>query len=227
MGFLSFWKEMHAKWLQQYGWEEGKGLGRNENGIKESIKVARKSNTNGLGAKGAQWGNDWWDRLYSGALNNMNASKEPEKKPKELKTASAPLLFGSFAKASTLSTLGKEEIDSDKEEESSSSSDEGEEPEETLRKQKSTHHMPDEDVFAACNGMIMRKYIPKGKLERLAEQDKKYMESRQTGVKRATSEQMLSNPPEKKSKSSKKSKSHSKKKSKEEKRSKRKKEKKS
>ena len=35
--------------LESYGWEKGKGLGRNETGAVESIKVVRKSNTKGVG----------------------------------------------------------------------------------------------------------------------------------------------------------------------------------
>lgn len=34
--------------LKQFGWEEGKGLGKDEGGIKESIKVTQKLNTKGV-----------------------------------------------------------------------------------------------------------------------------------------------------------------------------------
>ena len=34
--------------LESYGWEQGKGLGKKESGMVESIKVARKSNTKGV-----------------------------------------------------------------------------------------------------------------------------------------------------------------------------------
>lgn len=34
--------------LQKSGWKEGKGLGKSETGVTESIKVARKSNTKGV-----------------------------------------------------------------------------------------------------------------------------------------------------------------------------------
>lgn len=40
-----------ASVLQKCGWKEGKGLGRLESGTVESIKVARKSNTKGVGTQ--------------------------------------------------------------------------------------------------------------------------------------------------------------------------------
>merc|ERR1712224_1004456 len=36
------------------------------------------------------------------------------------------------------------------------------------------HHMDDNSVFAACNNIIMRKYVPVGKLERIAEQERQW-----------------------------------------------------
>jgi hypothetical protein len=34
--------------LEKFGWEKGKGLGRNESGQVESLRVIRKSNTKGV-----------------------------------------------------------------------------------------------------------------------------------------------------------------------------------
>eukprot|EP00012_Vannella_robusta_P010482 CAMPEP_0206193586 /NCGR_PEP_ID=MMETSP0166-20121206/6660_1 /ASSEMBLY_ACC=CAM_ASM_000260 /TAXON_ID=95228 /ORGANISM="Vannella robusta, Strain DIVA3 518/3/11/1/6" /LENGTH=237 /DNA_ID=CAMNT_0053610337 /DNA_START=342 /DNA_END=1055 /DNA_ORIENTATION=+ len=152
--------------LQKFGWVEGKGLGKSESGVVESIKVARKSNTKGLGEKGAHWGNDWWDRMYSTALDNIDNKDSGEKsaKPKE------SLVYGSFTKAKSLSTMLDESGESDYE----SSEDVSEESKETQRKQNSTHHMDDSSVFEACNGIILRKFIPTGKLERLAQQEQQW-----------------------------------------------------
>ncbi|CAM9824357.1 unnamed protein product [Ectocarpus sp. 12 AP-2014] len=48
------WKNDKSKFglkmMQKMGWTEGKGLGKNEDGVSEHVKVAKKSNNLGLGA---------------------------------------------------------------------------------------------------------------------------------------------------------------------------------
>lgn len=44
------------------------------------------------------------------------------------------------------------------------------------RKEKAIHHMQDDDVFEACNNMILRKFVPVGKLERIAKQEQEWKE---------------------------------------------------
>lgn len=58
------WKNDKSKFgfkmLQKMGWTEGKGLGKNEDGMAEHVKVAKKSNNLGLGAKSNSTGSDSW-----------------------------------------------------------------------------------------------------------------------------------------------------------------------
>ena len=67
--------------------------------------------------------------------------------------------------------------------------------EEQPRKQKSVHHMNDASVFEACNGIILRKFVPTGKLERLAQQEKNWaskslsLENESTSKKRKREEE--------------------------------------
>lgn len=48
------------KMLQKMGWTEGKGLGKNEDGVSEHVKVAKKSNNLGLGATHDSTGAAGW-----------------------------------------------------------------------------------------------------------------------------------------------------------------------
>lgn len=58
------WKNDKSKFgfkmLQKMGWTEGKGLGKNEDGMAEHVKVAKKSNNLGLGAKSDSTGAESW-----------------------------------------------------------------------------------------------------------------------------------------------------------------------
>jgi len=86
------------------------------------------------------------------------------------------LLYGSFTRSKSLNTMLQESSD----EESSQEESEEEAPPtadellETERKGRAVHHMTDASVFEACNGMILRKFVPVGKLERIAQQEALY-----------------------------------------------------
>merc|ERR1712000_180880 len=133
------------------------------------IKVARKSNTKGLGQRGSHWGNDWWDRLYTQALDNVE-NKDNSKKEEESKK---PLVFGAFTKAKSLNVGDTDDEDSSENDSDIETNDDVNEKE---RKEKAIHHMQDDDVFEACNNMILRKFVPVGKLERIAKQEQEWKE---------------------------------------------------
>ncbi|KAJ7307567.1 hypothetical protein JRQ81_009593 [Phrynocephalus forsythii] len=60
------------KQLKKHGWEKGKGLGKQENGISEAIKVKVKSDTAGVGHHSAeQFTFHWWDHLFNASAANL------------------------------------------------------------------------------------------------------------------------------------------------------------
>ncbi len=63
--------------LQKLGWNEDKGLGKNEDGIKEAVKVKRVSGTAGVGAQGDDTGNNAWNSTtssFNDVLSKLKAS---------------------------------------------------------------------------------------------------------------------------------------------------------
>lgn len=62
------------KMLQKMGWSEGKGLGKNEDGVSEHVKVAKKSNNLGLGATHDSSGAAGWASTavsFNGVLETL------------------------------------------------------------------------------------------------------------------------------------------------------------
>ena len=61
------------KMLEQMGWQKGKGLGRNEDGMTECIQIKRREEGAGLGdvntsaAKTFKWGEQSWVDAYNQA----------------------------------------------------------------------------------------------------------------------------------------------------------------
>ncbi|VVC91461.1 unnamed protein product, partial [Leptidea sinapis] len=60
------------KQLEKYGWTDGKGLGKFENGISEALKPKLKRSVTGVGHDAAAYFTDhWWTKLYNKAANNV------------------------------------------------------------------------------------------------------------------------------------------------------------
>ena len=65
-----------SKIMEQLGWNEGKGLGKNEDGMKECIQVTRREEGTGLGqdevkaSTAFKWNDAFWDDVY-----NKNVAK--------------------------------------------------------------------------------------------------------------------------------------------------------
>lgn len=61
--------------LLKYGWSEGKGLGKHENGIAEALKPTLKFDTAGIGHKNDDY-NNWWENAFNKAANNITVKSE-------------------------------------------------------------------------------------------------------------------------------------------------------
>uniref|UniRef100_A0AAZ1WX36 G patch domain-containing protein 4 n=1 Tax=Oreochromis aureus TaxID=47969 RepID=A0AAZ1WX36_OREAU len=63
--------------LLRHGWEQGKGLGRAENGISEAIKVKVKCDKGGVGHKeGEQFTFHWWDHVFNKASSSLQVESD-------------------------------------------------------------------------------------------------------------------------------------------------------
>merc|ERR1712159_114363 len=74
--------------MKKMGWEEGKGLGKNNDGITEHVKVKKKDDKIGIGKKGYDWGNEWWADSYNSALGSGKKKGKGGKKKKKKKQGS-------------------------------------------------------------------------------------------------------------------------------------------
>ncbi|KAF2888775.1 hypothetical protein ILUMI_17398 [Ignelater luminosus] len=175
------------KQLEKYGWQEGKGLGKSENGITTAIKPKLKFDNAGIGHDSSeQFTNNWWEKLYNNAANNVNVStaangnvqvnvSDPDgveitTKNYSLKNLkknnSSGLEYGTFRKTSKLTENGIVDLDNnycDVPTYSNTKTD--------------LCPLTDEELFAACGGRTAHKgarhgLTLNGKLSRLEKQEK-------------------------------------------------------
>ncbi|XP_011630773.1 G patch domain-containing protein 4 [Pogonomyrmex barbatus] len=59
--------------LTKYGWTEGKGLGKDENGITESIRITANQNNAGIGYRETSMQDFWWVKLYDDAAKGVES----------------------------------------------------------------------------------------------------------------------------------------------------------
>lgn len=64
--------------LLKYGWTEGKGLGKNENGLTEAIKPTLKFDKTGIGYNEND-SEQWWETLYDNAVKNIKVDMHDNK----------------------------------------------------------------------------------------------------------------------------------------------------
>lgn len=176
------------KELKKFGWKEGSGLGKNENGMKEAIKVKIKNDSHGVGHnRGDEFTFHWWDHVFNKAASSIVVESTQEgvsvKAAKESVGVSTKkartydnkaMLYGQFVKGATLDD--NQEVKSEGEEEDASEVTEYlEEDRQTLQK------LPDEEILKICGGMTAHKGARhglklNGKLERIQEQERLLME---------------------------------------------------
>ncbi|XP_066137787.1 G patch domain-containing protein 4 [Euwallacea fornicatus] len=166
------------KQLEKYGWTEGKGLGRNEDGISKAIKPKLKFDNFGLGHDiGAEFTNNWWERVYNTTANNLKIKVEGDgvkmsfKDSVEITTKPYSTLalkkdvnleYGSFVKTSKLTAQGTQTYSV---------------PILETEPLKPYRGLTDEELFAACGGRTCHKgsrhgIYQRGKLSRLEKQEK-------------------------------------------------------
>lgn len=62
--------------LEKYGWEKGSGLGKEEQGMKEAIKVKLKFDSTGVGHDpGEQFTHNWWEKAFNTAASNIQVTE--------------------------------------------------------------------------------------------------------------------------------------------------------
>ncbi|KAK5862041.1 hypothetical protein PBY51_017473 [Eleginops maclovinus] len=188
------------KQLLRHGWEQGKGLGRAENGISEAIRVKVKCGKGGVGHKeGEQFTFHWWDHVFNKASASLQVESDQDgiklkktveededvgmisnKKPRKA-TLARDKLYGCFVKSSTL-VSGQEQPEPKPKPNSSSSDDSSSSDEEDDQKLdlSSTTKLSDADLMKACGGRTAHKGARHGltmsaKLARLEQQEAEFM----------------------------------------------------
>ncbi|XP_035387045.1 G patch domain-containing protein 4 [Electrophorus electricus] len=178
--------------LVRHGWERGKGLGRDESGISEAIKVKVKCDKGGVGHKESeQFTFHWWDHVFNKASANLavesgqdgvlvrkiegtEARTISNKKPRKA-TSNKSVLYGCFVKSATLLS-GQEQPEC----ESSCSEDRSCSEDEENLDLSSTAKLSDAELMKACGGRTAHKGARHGltmraKLARLEQQEQEFM----------------------------------------------------
>ncbi|KAJ8707244.1 hypothetical protein PYW08_011378 [Mythimna loreyi] len=174
------------KQLEKYGWTDGKGLGKNENGISEALKPKLKRSVAGVGHDAAaEFNEHWWTTLYDKAAANVEV-KEKNGKTKKIKTKDDK----EFVITNSTWKLNKKPKDEENEEQyadyfvrtavltngaSNVERVREEESDEEVEK-KDVFKMTDEELFKKCEGRTAHKGArhglkATGKLARIAQQE--------------------------------------------------------
>ncbi|XP_011569033.3 G patch domain-containing protein 4 [Plutella xylostella] len=179
------------KQLEKYGWSDGKGLGKHENGISEALKPKLKRSVTGVGHDAAKdFTEHWWTTLYDKAAGNVQV-EDKNGKTKKIKTKDEFEITNStwklkrkkkevegeqyanfFVKKAILASGG---VKTTKVDEADSSDDDDDE-----KDSKDVFKMTDEELFAACEGRTAHKGArhglrATGKLARIAQQEQELL----------------------------------------------------
>jgi len=180
--------------MQGLGWSQGKGLGKNHQGIVDAIKPKLKFDQTGVGHNRAEeFEFHWWDHVFNKAAKNikvdesesgdikveMNLDKSElstKKMRKKMMKKVRNQLYSNFVKSGTLTGGKMEEVQK-------------EEDEYVVDKDLSKiKELSDDQLVAACGGMTAHKggrhgLNMKAKLDRIAEAEKEFLEKYGGGVK--------------------------------------------
>ncbi|CAB3241595.1 unnamed protein product [Arctia plantaginis] len=187
------------KQLEKYGWSDGKGLGKYENGISEALKPKLKRSAAGIGHDPASEFNEhWWSALYDKAAANVEV-EEKNGKTKKIKTKDEFHItnntwklkqknkegdneeqYSEYFVRTAVLTNGGSKVEKVRESES-----------EDEEEKKDVFKMTDEELFKACEGRTAHKGArhglrATGKLARIAQQEAMLLtESRFSGYSHA------------------------------------------
>jgi len=180
--------------MQGLGWSQGKGLGKNHQGIVDAIKPKLKFDQTGVGHNRAEeFEFHWWDHVFNKAAKNikvdesesgdikveMNLDKSElstKKMRKKMMKKVRNQLYSNFVKSGTLTGGKMEEVQK-------------EEDEYVVDKDLSKiKELSDDQLVAACGGMTAHKggrhgLNMKAKLDRIAEAEREFLEKYGGGVK--------------------------------------------
>ncbi|XP_066577287.1 G patch domain-containing protein 4 [Amia ocellicauda] len=179
--------------MLRHGWEQGKGLGKRENGISEAIKVKVKCDKAGVGHNQAdEFTFHWWDHVFNEASASLAVEAGEDgvqmqkvttkaegpvsnKRPRKADLAKAKL-YGRFIKSATLLSGGEQP-----EEKTHSSADSSDSEDEDRRLDlSSATKLSDDDLVRVCGGRTAHKGARHGlkmsaKLARLEEQEMAFL----------------------------------------------------
>ncbi|XP_052084917.1 G patch domain-containing protein 4-like [Mytilus californianus] len=170
--------------LTKHGWTEGSGLGKNESGITDAIKVKLKHDTAGVGHnKGDEFTFQWWDHVFNKAANSISVKSSddgvavkkvgdsgPVSNKKTKTYNNKAMLYGQFVKGATLTNGNEDHIE------------EGVESSEDEETEKiKMNRLMDDNMVEICGGMTAHKAARHGhklsaKMARVMEQEKQELE---------------------------------------------------
>ncbi|XP_057328041.1 G patch domain-containing protein 4 [Microplitis mediator] len=176
--------------LEKFGWSEGKGLGKNEDGIVEALRPKLKFDTTGIGHRDTS-GNQWWNTVFNKAASNITVDTSSSSKPVfkvnssialdiaaaklninigEVKSKDSSLIYGNFVKTCTLQ--GAKETKSAAQEKRTLDDD---------KLMFKNFIVDDEKLFKACKGRTAHKGARhglklSGKLARIQQQEQELVE---------------------------------------------------
>lgn len=168
----NFAKEQLLKW----GWIEGKGLGKNENGIAEALRPKLKFNSEGLGYNSSS-STEWWQTAFDNASKNIVINKQNDEislsvvnknsiadKVAEIMLKSKESRQKMYNNSRKFETADFIKLEKETEEEAS----------------KKVSVLTDDELFKACGGRTGHKgarhgLTMSGKLERIHQQEKRLL----------------------------------------------------
>ncbi|XP_033207959.1 G patch domain-containing protein 4 [Belonocnema kinseyi] len=168
--------------LLKYGWTEGKGLGKQEDGIVDAIKPKLKFDTAGVGHK-SDICNNWWESVFNKAAKNVSVDTNSSGVSLNVVDQDATI----FSNRQDLKSLQKEHRSGYKAflktsilENGKVTQDEIKDIEIEVKPELSNFIVSDDELFKACGGRTAHKGARhglnlNGKLARIAQQEKEML----------------------------------------------------